>query len=57
MKKIKVVYEYPPIPDRRFDYYAYYDGEEDEQMDTGWGPTPEAAIKDLTDNFPREGIE
>ena len=52
--RIRTSHVYPPIPDRRFDWQAWYDGEEDEQMDSGWGATEAEAIKDLTDNFPRD---
>lgn len=53
MPEIKTSFVYPPIPDRRCDWRAWYDGEEDEQMDCGWGETEAAAIADLTENFPR----
>ena len=46
---------YPPIPIRQFDWQAHYDGEEDEQMDVGYGRTEQEAIKDLRTNFPRSG--
>ncbi len=38
--------EYPPIPDRRFDWCAYHEGEE-EAGHHGWGPTEAEAIADL----------
>jgi hypothetical protein len=37
---------YPPIPDRRFDWCAFYDGEE-ERGNYGWGRTEQEAIDDL----------
>lgn len=37
---------FPPIPDRRFDWAAWHDGEEEENH-CGWGPTAEEAIADL----------
>ncbi|HSC56989.1 MAG TPA: hypothetical protein VLC51_07275 [Nitrospira sp.] len=36
---------FPPIPDRKFDWCAYFDGEEDGWV--GYGPTEEDAIDDL----------
>ncbi len=51
--KIITTHVYPPIPDRRFDWQAHYEGEEDEQMATGSGPTEAAAILDLIENHPR----
>ena len=47
---------WPPIPTRQFDFRASYDGDEpddDGNMDAGWGKTQAEAIKDLTDNYPR----
>jgi hypothetical protein len=37
---------YPPIPDRRWDWCAWHDGDE-EDGHCGWGTTPEQAIADL----------
>lgn len=37
---------YPPIPDRRFDWCAYHDGDEESQH-YGWGVTEAEAIADL----------
>lgn len=46
--RIKTYHEYPPIPDRNFDWCAVddetYDGE---GCLIGWGPTKDAAIADL----------
>ena len=44
---------YPAIPMRQFDWQAWYDGEEDEQMACGHGATEQAAIEDLVMNYPR----
>jgi hypothetical protein len=52
---IRTTHVYPPIPIRQFDWQAWYDGEEDEQMDTGSGSTEENAIRDLIINHPRSG--
>ncbi len=46
MKNIRIVFEYPRIPDRNHDYRAYFDGEE-ELNRCGWGASPEAALGDL----------
>ena len=44
--KIVTVYEYPPIPTRRFDWRASHEGEE-ERNHCGWGATEAEAIEDL----------
>lgn len=36
---------FPPIPDRQFDWCAYFDGQEDGWI--GYGPTEADAIEDL----------
>lgn len=41
-----------PIPPREFDWCAYYDGDE-ESGQYGYGRTEQAAVDDLTDNWPR----
>jgi len=46
---INVQFVYPPIPDRRFDYSATWDGYEGGDA-IGYGPTPDAAINDLLEN-------
>lgn len=51
--KVITTYVFPPIPSRRFDWSAHYEGEEDEKMDRGWGRTQMAAVMDLKDNYPR----
>lgn len=50
---IRTDHVFPPIPTRQFDWVAWYDGEEDEQMATGSGPTEAAAVADLIENHPR----
>ena len=50
---IRTEFLYPPIPARQFDWRAWYMGEEDEQMDCGWGATESEAICDLVYNYPR----
>ena len=52
--KIVTTFVYPPIPLRNCDWAAHYDGEEDEQMAIGFGTTEQDAVRDLTENFPRE---
>lgn len=48
---IETRYDYPPIPDRRFDWSAIdsdtYDGAPDSSCPIGRGPTEQAAIADL----------
>lgn len=46
---IRVSHVFPPIPDRRFDWCAYYEGEE-EKGNYGEGSTPYMAILDLINN-------
>lgn len=50
-KKIKTTHIYPPIPDRSYDWCAYYDGDE-ELGEYGYGPTESAAIDDLKISYP-----
>jgi hypothetical protein len=45
-KPIVTSHMFPPIPDRKHDWCAYPDGEE-ENGRYGWGPTEEAAVADL----------
>ncbi len=45
---VHVEFIYPPIPDRRFDYQATFDGYEPGDV-IGHGPTEQAAIDDLHD--------
>jgi cytochrome c peroxidase len=42
---VKTAYDLKPIPDRRFDWQAWVDGEE--EMATGHGATEQAAKDDL----------
>lgn len=48
-RKIVTENVYPPIPIRRFDWCAYYDGDE-ESGPRGWGETEQKAIADLRIN-------
>ena len=43
---IHIIFEYPPIPPRNFDWRAYFDGREEEN-NCGWGATPLEALADL----------
>lgn len=52
--KIITTHVNPPIPIRTMDWQAHYEGEEDEQMDTGHGATEAEAIADLKENYPRD---
>lgn len=45
-KPIVVDYIHPPIPNRNFDYTAYFDGYEPGDA-IGYGPTAEDAVRDL----------
>jgi hypothetical protein len=46
---------YPPIPDRRFDWCAWFEGREEEGP-FGWGITEAAALRDLLDSYPDDLI-
>ena len=46
MRDIVLRQVYPPIPDRRWDWQAWHEGDE-ENNHAGWGATPEEAIADL----------
>lgn len=48
--KIVTVCVYPPIPDRHFDWCAFYDGEE-EAGNYGYGATEAEAIADFIENY------
>lgn len=50
---IIVEHIYPPIPDRRFDYQAVFDGYEPGDP-IGHGPTEQAAIDDLHEQLDEE---
>jgi hypothetical protein len=45
MRDIVLRQVFPPIPDRRFDWAAWHDG--DEENHQGYGRTPEEALADL----------
>lgn len=46
MPQIVTWHEYPPIPDRRWDWGAHGDNYCGEGSPIGWGPTREAAVKE-----------
>lgn len=52
---IRTHYEFPPIPDRRFDWSAIdddtYDGAEDSHCPIGRGRTEQEAIDDLLEQL------
>lgn len=56
MKKIITSHQRPPIPTRKVDWVAFYDGEE-ERGEYGYGETEEEAIVDLIENYPDESEE
>lgn len=45
-RKIVTKNIWPPIPDRRFDWVAYFEGDE-ESGPRGWGSTKDQAIAEL----------
>ena len=45
-RKLITRHVFPPIPDRRWDWCAFLDGEEDTPFN-GWGHTEAEAIEDL----------
>jgi hypothetical protein len=45
--KIITHHEYPPIPDRRFDWCAYHEDEVENAHHYGWGATEQEALDDL----------
>jgi len=47
VSKIVTRYDPPPIPDRRFDWSAYYDPDDSEGLHYGYGSTREEALADL----------
>ena len=53
--KIVTEYVFPPIPIRRMDWCAYYDGQE-ESGNCGWGFTEQEAIQDLLMNCTDEEV-
>jgi hypothetical protein len=52
-RKLVTSCQYPPIPDRRFDWCAYFDGTE-EDGNYGWGSTEAEAIDDFIENYAEE---
>ena len=48
--KILVSFQHPSIPDRKFDWIAFYEGEE-EKREYGYGSTPYMAVLDLINNY------
>lgn len=55
-RKIITINVRPPIPVRDCDWMARFDGDE-EGGPRGFGETEEAAVSDLTDNFPDDSEE
>lgn len=51
--QIKTIFQFPPIPDRRFDWVAFIDGDE-EAGRYGYGPTEAEAISDFIENWADE---
>lgn len=49
-RKIVTSRDFPPIPDRRFDWRAHYEGEE-EAGGYGYGRTEAEAIQDFKENY------
>ena len=45
--KIITSHVFPPIPDRRFDWCAHRDGQEENEYMFGWGATEQEAIEDM----------
>lgn len=45
-KKIITSPTYSPLPNRKYDWCAYYEGEEEEGI-VGYGATKEEAVEDL----------
>lgn len=55
-RKIRTEYWMKPIPDLRWDWFAYYDGDEPNDagsMPHGEGRTEAEAVTDLIENYPR----
>ncbi|NOG70445.1 hypothetical protein [Roseicella sp. DB1501] len=52
--RIATCHHFPPIPDRRYDWSACYEGTE-ESGPFGWGPTKYQAVLDLINNHDRPG--
>lgn len=52
-RKFVTVCNFPPIPDRRWDWCAYYEGDE-ERGRYGYGTTEAEAIADFIENWAEE---
>ena len=52
-RKIKTVCQFPPIPDRRFDWVAYVEGDEESGW-YGYGATEEEALADFAETWGEE---
>jgi hypothetical protein len=50
-RAIKTHFDYPPIPNRNFDWSAWIEGTEDEGMTTGRAATRGQAIADLLEQL------
>ena len=52
MRVLRIItsHQFPPIPDRRFDWIAYYEGQE-ESGNYGRGTTEQEAIDDFILNY------
>lgn len=50
MRKVVTNHVFPPISDRRYDWLAYYDGDE-EAGQYGYGATEAEAIADFVENY------
>lgn len=48
--KIQVSFQHPSVPVRKFDWVAFYEGEE-ERREYGYGSTPYMAVLDLINNY------
>jgi hypothetical protein len=53
MRKLVTTCDFPPIPDRRFDWRAYIDGDE-ESGKYGYGQTEAEAIADFAETWGEE---
>ena len=54
MSKIIVTHEFPPIPNRSFDYRAYRDSDEEITRLHGWGRTKDEALANLSEILTEE---
>lgn len=51
---IKTEHVYPPIPERSFDWRAWFDGMDEETCGHGWGKTKAEAINNLHELYGAE---